>query len=266
METPRINAERIKKYLSENARFDGRKKDEFREIEIETAVSNKAEGSARVKIGKTEVIVGVKMATSEPYPDSPDQGSLMVSAELLPLSSPRIELGPPKFDSIEIGRIIDRVVRESHFIDFSKLCIKEGEKVWTVFVDIYSINDDGNLLDAAGIGTLVALMNAKIPKYDEKEEKVLFGEWTDKKLPLAKEIPISITAYKVGENLIVDPTREEEDVCEGRVTMGYSNGRIHSLQKGDWAKIKTEEFSEALDLVEKSWKELNQKIQKALKI
>ena len=91
--TPKITGEKIKQYLEEGKRFDGRKPEEFRDIVIETKVSKKAEGSARVKIGKTEVIVGVKMDVGTPYGDSPDKGNLMVTAELLPLSSPRISLG-----------------------------------------------------------------------------------------------------------------------------------------------------------------------------
>ncbi|HUW43893.1 MAG TPA: RNA-binding protein, partial [Bacillota bacterium] len=208
METPRVTGNRIKEYLEQGKRFDGRKPDEFREISIETSVSEKAEGSARVKIGKTEVIVGIKLDVSEPYPDSPNEGKLMVTSELLPLSSPRFESGPPRFPAIELGRLIDRAVRESKFIEFEKLCIKKGEKVWSVFIDIYSINHDGNLIDAAGIGTLVALKQARLPKYDEKNEKVLFGEWTNKKLPLSKEIPIITTIHKIGNNLLVDPTLE----------------------------------------------------------
>ena len=168
IETSNITRERIRKYLQEGKRFDNRKPDEFRNISIETGISKNAEGSARVKIGKTEVIVGIKMNIGEPYPDSPEKGNLIVSAELLPLSSPRFESGPPKFPTIELARIIDRGIRESKFIEFEKLCIKKGEKVWTVFIDIYSINDDGNILDAAGIGALVALKNAKKPKYDKK--------------------------------------------------------------------------------------------------
>src|SRR4030043_2018685 len=113
----------------------------------------------------------------------------MVTAELLPLSSERFESGPLRFPAIEIGRLIDRGIRESKFIELGKLCIKEGEKVWTIFIDIYTINDDGNLLDAAGIGAIAALKSAKIPKYDEETGKTLFGEWTDKNVPLSKEVP-----------------------------------------------------------------------------
>lgn len=263
--TSKITEERIKQYLREGKRFDERALDEFREISIETGISKNAEGSARVKLGKTEVVVGVKMDVSEPYTDSPDQGTIMVTAELLPLSSPRFESGPPKFEAIELGRVLDRAIRESKFIELEKLCIKEGKKVWTVFIDVYSINDDGNLLDASGIGIVAALKTAKIPKYDEKKEKVLFGELTDQGIPLAKEIPLSITVHKVGDSLIIDPTKEEEDVSETRVTVGSTNGFISSIQKGNSIALEVEEVYEILDLTEKVYKELFKKIEKHLK-
>jgi exosome complex component RRP42 len=265
IETSQLTAERIREYLSEGKRFDNRKLDEFREITIETGVSKNAEGSARVKIGKTEVLVGVKMDVSEPYPDSQDRGNLIVSTELLPLSSPRFESGPPQFDSIELARIIDRGIRESKFIELEKLCIKEGEKVWTVFIDIYSINDDGNLLDAAGIGAIAALKNAKIPKYNEETGKTQFGEWTNKNVPLLKEIPISLTVHKIGNNLIVDPNKEEEDISEARISVCSSEENIHSMQKGNSKELDIEEFNNALDLIEKIRKEIFKKIEKSLK-
>ena len=263
--TNNLTAERIKKFLSEGKRFDLRKKDEFREIIVETGISINAEGSARVKIGNTEVVVGVKMDIGTPYADAQDKGNLMTTAELLPLSSPRFESGPPKFPAIELGRVIDRVIRESKIIDFKKLCIKEGEKVWTIFVDIYSINDDGNLLDAAGLGAMVALRNAKIPKYDSEKGKVLYGNWTEEKIALANHNPLSITVYKIGNNFIVDPTREEEDISDARLTIGLSEQGIHSMQKGNKEELTIEEMQEILDLAEKARESVFKKIKNYLK-
>ena len=265
MKTSRLTGERINQYLAQGKRFDGRKPEEFRNLEIEIGVSKNAEGSARVKLGNTEVIVGVKMGITEPYPDSPEKGNLMVTAELSPISSARFESGPPKFPAIELARIVDRGIRESKVIESEKLCIKKGEKVWTVFVDIYSINDDGNLLDAAGLGAILALKNAKIPKYDEKNEMVLYGELTDKNLPLSKDVPLSLTIHKIGNSLIVDPTREEEDISETRVTIGSSEGIISSMQKGNKKSLSAEEFSKILELSEKVYKDIFKKIEKFLK-
>ena len=262
--TPKITEERIKKYLKEGKRFDDRKPEDFRELIIEPGVSKKAEGSVRVRLGKTEAIVGVKMDVAEPYPDSGDKGNLMVTAELLPLSSGRIESGPPKIDSIELGRVIDRGIRESGFLDMEKLCIKENEKVWTLFVDIYSINDDGNLLDAAGIGAYAALKLAKVPKYDEENDEVLYGQ-PDKDLPLTDKNPIVTTIYKIGDSLVVDPTREEEDVAEARITIGSSDKSISSMQKGGSQPFTADEIGKALDISEKKWSELFKNIEKQIK-
>ena len=263
--TPKLTADRIKEYLKQGKRFDGRGPEDFRDIEIETNVSKNAEGSVKVKLGKTEVLVGVKMSIGEPYPDSPDKGNLMVTAELLPLSSPRFENGPPKFPAIELGRVTDRIIRESKFVDFEKLCIKEGEKVWTVFVDIYSINDDGNLFDAAAIGAVIALKNAKIPKYDVKADKILYEESSGKNLGLSKEVPISITFHKVGEHLIVDPVRDEEDISEARVTIGMAGENISSMQKGESQSIDVEDMKKLINGAEKIISKVHKKIEKHLK-
>ena len=266
--TSDVTAERIFKYLGEGKRFDGRTPTQFRDLEIEFGVSNKAEGSVRVRLGKTEVIVGIKMDVSAPYPDSPNKGNLMVTAEMLPLSSPRFEAGPPKFDAIELGRVTDRGLRESGFIQFDKLCIVEGEKVWTVFVDVYSINDDGNLIDAAAIGAVAALKIAKIPKYNEETGKVIYGESFGELLPLAEKMPISVSAYKLGEHLVFDPTREEEDLASSRVTMSFSGEIISSLQKSGSAPFEIDKMKEVFEVAEKTSvdvlaslvKELNKKV------
>ena len=262
---PKMNADRIKKYLAEGKRFDGRKPEEFRDIKIETGVSKNAEGSSRVRMGDTEVICGVKLGIGTPYPDSPEKGNMMVTTELLPLSSPRFESGPPKFPAIELARVIDRGIREIGLIDVEKLCLEKGEKVWTVFIDIYPVNEGGNLLDAAGIAAVAALRTAKMLKYDKKEEKVLFGEWENKGLPLTKNIPFSMTIYKIGDNFVVDPTREEEDVATARITVGMSNGVISSMQKGLEESLTLKEMGEVLDLVEKVYKGTWPKIDKQVK-
>jgi exosome complex component RRP42 len=264
MKTPEPTGERIKEYLKQGKRFDGRTPEDFRELTIEKDVSKKAEGSVKVKLGKTEVIVGVKLGVSEPYPDSPTKGNLMVTAEMLPLSSERYESGPPKIEAIEWARVTDRGLRESGFIDFDKLSIIDGEKVWTVFVDIYSINDDGNLMDAAMIGAIAALKIAKLPTYDKEAEKVVF-ELTDEGIPLTNNVPYAVSVHKIGDSLVVDPTLEEEDLSESRLTIGSYDGIISSVQKSNSAALTVEEMKKAFEMGEKISKGLKDKIEKLLK-
>ena len=198
MHTSNLTIDKLRKMFSLEKRFDGRKLHDYRNLDVSLEISNCAEGSARVKLGKTEVLVGVKMSLDTPYPDSPDKGNLMVSGDLLPLASPRFESGPPKFGAIELSRLVDRAIRESGMIDFAKLVVKKEELVWTVIIDIYPINDDGNLIDASTIGAIAALKTAVIPNIEN--EKVDYKKRTSKKLPLSKEIAtLSISFYKLGD-------------------------------------------------------------------
>ena len=137
-----LRVDKVVADLKEGKRIDGRKVDEIRKITITHGVSENADGSARVKLGLTDVIAGVKMVPGTPYPDMPDEGSISVGAELLPMADPEFEVGPPRDEAIELSRVVDRGIRESKAIDFKDLCITEGEKVWVGFVDIYIINND----------------------------------------------------------------------------------------------------------------------------
>src|SRR3990167_5414705 len=186
MDVTNISKEKLRKMFEEGKRFDNRSLEEFRELEITYDVSNKAEGSARVKLGKTDVVAGVKMQVGEPYPDSLDKGNLMVSGDLLPLASPRFESGPPGFEAIELPRLIDRAIRAAELIDLKKLVIKEGEKVWTVIIDLYPINDDGNLIDAASIAALAALRKSFLQELD-KDGRIDYDKKMTKKLPLEED-------------------------------------------------------------------------------
>ena len=269
MDISNLTRKRIHDYLMEGKRFDNRKLLDFRDITIETDVSKNAEGSARVKFGKTEVIAGVKLGVGEPYTDSEESGVLITTVELLPLSSPKYEPGPPRIDAIEIARIVDRGIRESGFIDFNKLCIKEGEKVWIVFLDIFSINDDGNLIDAACLASVAALKTAKMPKYDEKTERVQFGEWTNKKLPLGENLPLTITFHKIGKSIFLDPVTEEEESSEARLSLAITKKgtthMINALQKGHESPLSAEEIGKIIDNAIEKFSELHKIVEKSLK-
>lgn len=62
---PEITRECITDLINSNKREDGRDLEEYRDILIETGVISKAEGSARVKIGNSQVIVGIKHQIGE---------------------------------------------------------------------------------------------------------------------------------------------------------------------------------------------------------
>ncbi|MCF0227074.1 MAG: exosome complex protein Rrp42, partial [Methanobrevibacter sp.] len=161
--TPEITKESIIKLVNNDKREDGRALDEYRDISIETNVISKAEGSARVKIGGTQVIVGVKPQVGVPFPDTPNLGVLMTNCEMLPMADPTFEPGPPSEDSIELARVVDRGIRESELVDLEKLCIQEVKHVIMLFIDLHVIDNCGNLFDAAELAVMAALKSTMLP-------------------------------------------------------------------------------------------------------
>ena len=154
-----ITLDSIMSKLSDSKRTDGRGLLDYRNIEIETNIlKDKTNGSAKVKIGDTEVWAGIKVETANPFPDTPAEGVMTCNAEMLPISSQYVEPGPPDVDTIELSRVSDRGIRESGMIDVSELCIKEGELVYSVYIDVAVINEDGNLFDAVAYAGTTALL------------------------------------------------------------------------------------------------------------
>ncbi|MEK6938544.1 MAG: exosome complex protein Rrp42 [Nanoarchaeota archaeon] len=243
-----INKETIIQLAKQGKRLDGRGLLEYRgPIELETDISWTAEGSAKVRIGETVVLAGVKMTMDKPYPDTPDEGGITFNAELLPLSSPEYEPGPPQIKGIELARVTDRGVRESKAIDFKKLCITPGEKAWFLTIDLMTINDAGNLFDVATMAALAALKNARFPVVDEKGV-IDYHKKTDKHVPLVKE-PIGITVYKISGHLLVDPTNQEEKSYDARLTIASDEkGIISAMQKGGDAPLTVEDISKMIDI------------------
>src|SRR3989475_5769382 len=125
---------------STGQRLDGRALDEPRKLSLERAFVKTAEGSARVKLGNTDVLVGIKMSVGEPYPDTPNTGVLSTSVELIPMASPTFEAGPPRPEAIELARGVDRGIRESKMVSMEKLCITPKEKVWILFMHIHVLD------------------------------------------------------------------------------------------------------------------------------
>ena len=232
--------------LKKNVRIDGRKLVDYREITVETDIASTAEGSARVKIGETEILAGVKMEIASPFPDRPEEGAIMLNAEFLPMASPEFESGPPGMPAIELARVVDRGIRESGALDLKKLCIKKGEKCWMIVVDICIVNDAGNLLDAAALGAIAAIRDANFPTYENDE--LDYKKPTDKKIELTKT-PIAITVLKIGDCLLVDPMHDEEASVDSRLTVTTTeDGVICALQKGGLRPLLIEDVDKMLDL------------------
>jgi len=255
----KVRQKQIIQTIDAGKRLDGRSLTDFREFKIEQGVIEKAEGSARVLLGKSDILVGVKVETGEPFPDTPNEGVMTVNAELVPLASASYETGPPDETSIELARIVDRGIRESKAIDTEKLCIEPGKKVFVVFVDVWVLNYDGNLIDTAALAAMSALLNTKMPNFEIKEGEVKIKQGYTP-LPLRSH-PITVTIGKIGDKLIIDPAAEEENVMDARLTMAMNDeGNICAIQKGLAGYFTPQQIIEASKLAREKADELRKKL------
>lgn len=255
----RLKQKQIADLIAKGKRLDGRGLFDYREIKIEQGIIERAEGSAKVLLGKTEVLAGIKIEIGKPYSDTPNAGVLTVNTELVPLASPNFDPGPPNKKSIEIARVVDRGIRESKAIDLAKLCIDPGKKTFVVFVDVYVLNHDGNLIDASALAALAALLNTKMINYEmEGDEVKIKPGYTP--LPVRKH-PIAITLAEIGDKLIVDPWLEEEQIMDARLTITIDDdGNVCAMQKGGSGYFTPKQVFEAAKIAKKKAEEIRKKL------
>ena len=227
-----LKRSQILELLEQGKRIDGRTFDESRKLTVEAGAIPKANGSARVRLGDTEAVCGVKIQPDRPFPDMGDKGIFICTAELLPLSHPSVETGPPNPDVIELARVVDRGIRESHMVDVSQLVIQKNKSVVGVFADIVVIDYDGNLFDACSYAATTALLTSKMPKWEMIDDIPTLVEGAESELPTST-IPVSITMAKIGNHIVVDPNSDEWDAMDCRITITTeSDGNIIAMQKG----------------------------------
>jgi exosome complex component RRP42 len=245
---PHIKRQTYISLYEKGLRADGRSIHAPRSITIKTGVLDKAEGSAQVSLGNTQVLVGVKVELGQPFKDTPNQGVLVVHAENVPLASPIFEPGPPDENAIELARVIDRSLREVKAVDLESLVIRVGEKAWNLWVDVYVLDHDGNLFDASMLAAMAALATTRIPDYEETET----GEIVVKREGAYRQLKINcmvttVTLAKIGDYLVVDPTFEEEVIADYRLVLSFDDKlRIVGAQKTGPGGMKMGELREAI--------------------
>ncbi len=264
---PKLKTDVIVSMLSKGLRPNGRKLDEMRPLTIIKNYVPNADGSALVKLGNTQVLVGVKLEVGSPFPDTPDEGNLMVNAEFVPTASPVFEPGPPDENAIELSRVVDRGIRESRAVDLSKLVIIPGKRVWNVWVDIYVLDHDGNLIDASSIGALAALILTKLPevKVGESGEIVVDRDNRKERLPLNRAVT-TVTIGKIGNYMVVDPDIEEESILDSKLSVVVTeDGLIAGLQKSGAGYFVEEELPSLVSIALNKGKEIISTVKELLR-
>ncbi|CAN8254123.1 unnamed protein product [Cochlearia groenlandica] len=222
--------------LQSELRIDGRGLYDYRKLTIKFG---KEYGSSEVQLGQTHVMGFVTAQLVQPYKDRPNEGSLSIFTEFSPMADPSFEPGRPGEFAVELGRIIDRGLRESRAVDTESLCVLAGKLVWSVRIDLHILDNGGNLVDAANIAALAALMTFRRPDCTvggENGQEVIIHPLEEREpLPLIiHHLPIAFTFgfFNKGNIVVMDPTYVEEAVMCGRMTVIVNaDGDICAIQK-----------------------------------
>ncbi|XP_006647360.1 exosome complex component RRP45A-like isoform X2 [Oryza brachyantha] len=226
----------IERALQSDLRVDGRRPFDFRRLKI---LFGREDGSAEVQLGETRVMGYVTAQLVQPYKDRPNEGTLAIFTEFSPMADPAFEPGRPGESAIELGRVIDRGLRESRAVDMESLCVVAGRHVWSVRVDLHILDNGGNLIDTANIAALAALSTFRRPECtvggDDGQQVTVHDPEVRDPIPLTiHHLPIAVTFAYFGEGniMVIDPTYKEEAVMGGRMTATInSNGDVCAIQK-----------------------------------
>ncbi|KAK6930462.1 Exoribonuclease, phosphorolytic domain 1 [Dillenia turbinata] len=226
----------IQTALLSDLRIDGRGPFDFRALTIKFG---REDGSSEVQLGQTHVMGFVTSQLVEPYRDRPNEGSLSIYTEFSPMADPSFEAGRPGEFAVELGRIIDRGLRESRAVDTESLCVLAGKLVWSIRIDLHILDNGGNLVDASNIAALAALLTFRRPEVtlggDDNQEVIVHPPEVREPLPLIlHHLPIAVTFAFFGDDntVVIDPTHFEEAVMGGRMTATLNaNGDICAIQK-----------------------------------
>jgi exosome complex component RRP45 len=192
-------------------------------------------GVARVCVGNTQVLTTISSDVLEPSPDRGSEGLIKFNVSFPPMASPFFQAGAKTAQATEISRIIERCIKDTHCVDLETLCIIPKERVWALNVDIRVINYDGNIIDAATLATLAALMYYRRPEVSVTQEGVHIHSETEKNfVPLQLNcVPITTTfalfnhaatdTYKKRAithlPVVLDPGLLEDLCCDGMLTI-----------------------------------------------
>ncbi|MBM3200122.1 exosome complex exonuclease Rrp41 [Candidatus Woesearchaeota archaeon] len=227
--------------MTYDKRSDGRKFDELRPMEAKVGVIARADGSAMFKIGKTVAYAAVygPRALHPSHMRNPETGILRCNYNMMSFSGSgeRVRPGPSR-RSKEIGLVTEKALLP--VMDISGF----PNTVVDVFIEL--LQTDAGTRCAGITAAALALADAGFPMRD---------------------LVAAVSVGKVGDKLVVDLSKEEEDYEEGATDMPLAilprTGEVTLLQMD--GNISKDELKELVENAKKAARKINEVQIKALK-
>lgn len=234
------------KHLLEAIRPDARPLTKARDTTVALGAVASADGSAMAKIGHTTMLAAIKMEVMTPASTSPDEGRIAIDFHMPPICSALVRPGRPAEEASVISKQLTDAILSSGMVNMKELCLIPGKAAWMAYLDIYCLDADGALFDAALLSAVSAFSHLHIPVVSVNDDGRVFVVADDqiegnvKKELLNKErrrltlisIPFALTCILHKKYILADPTAEEESVMGTPVTVVLDlSGRLVSFSK-----------------------------------
>ncbi|XP_027076724.1 uncharacterized protein [Coffea arabica] len=268
------------RHLLKSIRPDGRTLGKARDTIISLGAVTSANGSALTKIGCTTMLAAIKLEVITPTVESPDEGCIAIDFHMPPICSPIVRPGRPADAAPVVAKQLSDTILSSGMIDLKELSLVSGKAAWMAYLDIYCLDAEGSLFDAALLSAVAAFSHLQIPVVSLNDEGriVLISEDNGggklEKEPVNKEkrklklatIPFSLTCVLHKNYILADPTAEEESIMETLVTVVLdSSSQLVSLYKpGGPVLAHTSAIQDCVALTRQRLKELQKILNEAI--
>jgi len=228
-------------------------------------------------IGTSRALAQVSCTLERPSETRPNEGKIIFKIELPPIASPSYDLTRQSAFAIELNRLLERAIVKSRCVDVEELCVRSGERCWTLRVEATALNNEGNMCDTMCLAAMGALMHYRRPEVTVDGTEVTVHEASEKepvKLTLHHK-PFTVTmgythAHAGDENgaklLILDPTRREEKVAAGSISVAINKHReICAMHLAGESELNSQQILSATKIAAEKVVQIQDTVEKAVK-
>jgi len=255
------------KALSESLRLDERGVYDYRDVRVKFLMTR---GGCIVSLGETQVCAQASADIVKPKDSRPNEGLLKINLELSPMAAQHFEANKQSDQSVELNRLLERNIKQSRCLDVESLCIRAGEKVWQIRVDLNVLNHDGNILDCANMALIASLAHFKLPEVSVTGDEIKIYSFEERD-PISLTIlhmPLTVTFgfFDQGKYLLIDPTELEEKCMDGKLVIGMNKHReLSTMQLSGNILLLKDQINRCVNIATSRVVKLSEQIEDELK-
>ncbi|EME32083.1 Exosome complex component RRP42 [Galdieria sulphuraria] len=255
--------------IETGTRLDGRQLFEYRPISLQVGVLPSASGSSRLRLGETEVLVGVKVEVGDVVESSNDNVQLLFTVECSGSASADFLGREAESWSSELQNALESAYRAANVFDDERLSLVPGKFCWLFKVDILVLDTGGNMMDAISMATRTALSTTLVPRVHIVQSEGSFELEIDDNPDACdtlkvEKAPTFLTFSLIGNHFVLDPSIQEETCARGKLSVAVdANGDICHVYS--FGLLDAVELSRLLTIIKKTGKVLLNRLDECVK-